>query len=1692
MNLSLLRMHADQVAAVAKALLSAVVALLALLCAPAWGQQYSNDTLDGMGKGWTRAWVDVDGDGRDDFCFLFGDWDKDLRCYLHKSNGAVVVQTYPDLWQGKGALDEVRWLDVNGDGFVDICRHVGLPSARTVCRYGPSFSSGTETTYSYAYREVLSCSEGDCVTNFVPGVAVNDRFMEFADVSGDGIPDLCYAYQTSENPVVLDLRCRIGSRNASGIVIYGGEGAPWIFSNIDIGHYDWPRTFADFNGDGFADFCRVRADRALMCTPALPSGGFGPEVVSTAAMGTFQKEGATFIDINGDGKADFCRIEDGSAFLIRCTMSNGIGWEFGPGDISRDRISPNLDDPGHKWARWWVDINGDGLVDFCRLATSPDPIGSASPTPTSKTGRLLCRLGRGDGGFAPTSGGVNDGITSTGSPTRVAFAYSDVAQGGITAEINAGLPDGGRGFCDIVGNGIPTFCRPTFTTTNTGVTICRTWPTNGYEECYPEQVNQYGYRVGVSNDPPALQSLVTSIADGVGAETRISYLPLTSEEVYTRSNTTSNANFRALIVQPRSPVVFETRAWVAGGSNTPALTGLARYFFKDLRSDPLAGSRGFRERWIFTEGSNSLEHVVYFQGLGAIDTTSIENDRREIGLVKFQEKFAVANSVVPNAANTANLTPRNAALRNVTLAARSLNQVTPGVPTSPSPFVLLQRTTNALANTVPANSRYRFIGSSVADNWEWNPSTGAVVSMPKVTTATVMNQYGDVTQLTQTTETIAAPIQTWTKNTVNDYLPADTVNWILGRLTRATVTSTAPAVDDQLNATAATYGTSAGRSANAADAAGISGGTLSPVAFGDVQIGQSKTLTATLSSSGVGALGVSVPNVASVTGAGFAFVSTTCTTSLAAGSTCTVTVTMSPTAAQAYSGTLNVTTSAGVMTAALTGTGRTPSAQKSSGDNFSYTNPAYTGSGHFIGVQNNGYGPVTISSLSYTASAGNFNAWMAGSGTGSPNGGYCWPGAVIQPGESCGAWANDGNSTPGTTSTGTATIATSAGNFTYSGSFQSVGLHYSTATGATTPVTSGQSPTLYTMTITNGTPFVFYLPRRGAGGGVTTVARFTSGNAGNFVITASTCGGSIAAGGSCTVTIAAAGISSAGSYSTAFQPNGTFQQTGDGAGGTWGGVPNWLVNMGTALADVYVSNGGAVNVTATSTIATLASSAPSFGTVWYGATAPTTGVTFRNDGNVPMTLTGLSGLSSMFSVTANSCSNVAPGAQCSMTVRMATNAAGSGPNAVATVGATTNASFNISGAVHSAVSRWSATSLAFGNVTINTPSTQNITLYNDGYGSAVNWAGTLSNLPAGFSANTSACSSIAPGGSCNVGITFSPAAFQVYGGGSVAPSGTLSYTNNTLSLSGTGTGTRATLVSGDLNFGTALLDSAPPVKTLTWRNDGNLAMSITLAGLPTQLSISGNTCTNVSPAGTCTTSVTLGTGTLGSWNQSISTSGATSNATVQLVGGVAGSIATLTSSTALSFGTVGYQSTPITRDWAFRNDGNQPLTLSPSALNSAYTVTVNGCQSLAAGANCVIRVRLNTGTAGTFNQSGIAVTGAQRGNRNDLSLAGVVSPPAPVPFTVTLVDGANGIWTVRNNGLVSVVLSALTTDDGGVSSSTCAVGSSVAPGASCTVYTFGGYHCGSGQWYYYLYAANSAGNARGNSPAWTWGDSCGG
>lgn len=91
--------------------------------------------------------------------------------------------------------------------------------------------------------------------------------------------------------------------------------------------------------------------------------------------------------------------------------------------------------------------------------------------------------------------------------------------------------------------------------------------------------------------------------------------------------------------------------------------------------------------------------------------------------------------------------------------------------------------------------------------------------------------------------------------------------------------------------------------------------------FPPLDVGSFAANVGYVTNTGSGPLGITLPTSASVSGAGFSFVSTNCPTELSAGARCVVSVSFEPVDASAAVGTLKITTSAGELTANLSGQG---------------------------------------------------------------------------------------------------------------------------------------------------------------------------------------------------------------------------------------------------------------------------------------------------------------------------------------------------------------------------------------------------------------------------------------------------------------------------------------------------------------------------------------------------------------------------------------------------------------------------------------------------------------------------------------------------------------------------------------------------------------------------------------------------
>ncbi|WP_347591492.1 VCBS repeat-containing protein [Acrocarpospora sp. B8E8] len=296
--------------------LAAVLMLLTGVTAPA------NATVPGFQNVQNgNAWIDVNGDNRADGCRVFAS--TVIMCTL--STGTGFGNTFAatgDLGYGAGRA----WADFNGDRAADYCRVVGAGYQNLQCtvsvfnNFGQTFTSGAVD----------------------PGY---DAGRAWVDFNGDGKADYCRVVGFSSKSA----QCTVS----------GGDGWDDTFqsASLDPG-YDAGRSWVDANGDGKADFCRIVGlwDKNVQCTFSTGTG-FG-RTVTSAALDPGYDDSRRWGDVNGDGKADYCRIVGNFSLSVRCTLSTGNG--FG------NSFTSAAMDTGYGGTGAWADVNGDGKDDYCR------------------------------------------------------------------------------------------------------------------------------------------------------------------------------------------------------------------------------------------------------------------------------------------------------------------------------------------------------------------------------------------------------------------------------------------------------------------------------------------------------------------------------------------------------------------------------------------------------------------------------------------------------------------------------------------------------------------------------------------------------------------------------------------------------------------------------------------------------------------------------------------------------------------------------------------------------------------------------------------------------------------------------------------------------------------------------------------------------------------------------------------------------------------------------------------------------------------------------------------------------------------------------------------------------------------------------------------------------------------------------
>jgi Abnormal spindle-like microcephaly-assoc'd, ASPM-SPD-2-Hydin len=882
--------------------------------------------------------------------------------------------------------------------------------------------------------------------------------------------------------------------------------------------------------------------------------------------------------------------------------------------------------------------------------------------------------------------------------------------------------------------------------------------------------------------------------------------------------------------------------------------------------------------------------------------------------------------------------------------------------------------------------------------------------------------------------------------------------------------------------------------------------TLSHLAYGSRAADSSTTLQSTLTNTGVGPLSVTVPTAASVTGANFAFVSTTCGTSIAVGATCATSVRYSALGTAPATGTLTLVTGAGTAVANLSGQSLQGAlALSAPAPDFGKVQVGETKTSAVITLANSGNQAITgltfAPPLGYTLTGMNCpavlaaNASCAFSVTFAPVAAKAYPAtmaitAANAPAQSValsgegvvqaatlshvtfGAQAAGTASTLASTLTNTGigplsvTVPTAASvqgaGFSFAGTTCAASLPVgNTCTISTRYTASGVAGASGTLTVETGAGtavanltgqslsgvLASNITSRAYGnvqvGQTVTSAVITLSNSGNTPVTGLDF--SAPAGFSVVSSNCAASLAASSSCTFAVRFAPTATQVYDG---------NLNITSANGGTQAIALNGGGVKQAATL-------SHVAFGNVAAG-TSPTLSSTLTNTGAGPLSITvpaAGSVAGNGFSFAGTTCgTSLAVGNTCTVSTRYSAIgvAAASGTLTIETGAGTAVA--NLSGQSLSGVLASNITSRAYGNVQVGeTVTSAVITLSNSGNTPVT---GLDFSAPAGFSVVSSNCAaSLAASSSCTFAVRFAPTATQGYDGNlniTSANGGT-----QAIALNGAGVKQAATLshvAFGDVAAGT----SSTLVSTLTNTGSGPLAITIPDVGSVSgsgSFSYVGTTCgTSLAVGNTCTVSTRYSASGVAAASGTLTIETGAGTAVANLSGqSVSGLLQVNASSYYMGQVQVGQTAQSHEADSIMlRNSGNAPVNGIAFSSPEGYSVIASTCTtSLAANSTCSFSVRFAP-TAPKSYTGNLNITWTNGATKSIVLSGSGVAPAATlshVAFGSRAAGSSTTLYsTLTNTGIgplsVTVPTAAnVTGANFAFASTTC--GTSVAAGANC-------------------------------------------
>jgi hypothetical protein len=762
-----------------------------------------------------------------------------------------------------------------------------------------------------------------------------------------------------------------------------------------------------------------------------------------------------------------------------------------------------------------------------------------------------------------------------------------------------------------------------------------------------------------------------------------------------------------------------------------------------------------------------------------------------------------------------------------------------------------------------------------------------------------------------------------------------------------------------------------------------------------------------------------------------------CASSLAVSTSCTIVVKFTPSAFGTRTATVSISDNlqSSPDQASLTGTGSAAAVSLSAGAlTFATQNLGQTSAAQTVTLTNTGNANLAITSLGTTGADPSDFAVTNTCGSSVAAGGTCTISVTFTP-------------VAVGTRTASVTIADNAG-----GSPQTVSL-----SGSSVGPIAGLSTTSLTFSsqtvATTSAAQTLTLSNTGNAALTINSIAFTGANPGDFAQT-STCGSSLAASSSCTISV-------------------TFTPTAVGSRAASLTITDNNNNVAGSTQSVSLSG--------TSTGATVSLSATNiaFGNQSDGVVSASQSVTLTNTGNVTLTFTSsitVTGTNATDFTQTNTCgTSVAANGTCTISVTFKPSLVGAESAAVTL---TDNApgspqSLALAGTGTGPVVSLSPTSLTFSSTNVNAqnPTPQTVTVNNTGTGTlTINTVMVTGTNPASYAQTNTCGTPVAAGGNCTITVTFMPAAE-----GSLPA--TLTITDNAanspqmVSLAGTGSAPIAS-VPPSLTFSTSPAVGTSATQTVTLSNNGNAPLTFTTAPLtganPGDYSQTNTCAGSVAASSSCALSVTFTPAAPGTRTATLtitdnSNNVANSTQSVSLSGTGTGAAVSL-SAPSIAFGSQTEGVASASQTVTLTNTGNATLNFTSSiavtGTNAADFGQTNTCgSSVLAGNACTITVTFTPSTANA-ESAAVTLTDNAPGSPPSISLSGtgvtgISLSPSSLTFSSTNVSATSAAQTatLTNTGTASItsISITITGTNSGDYSQTNTCGTSLAVNANCTI-----------------------------------------